>query len=184
MKKWSIGKKLFLATGLLSALIAGLGVMSLLSLGRIQGNMETAAGDLTERNRLASEIHDSSQEAFLAAKTSLLAALTNDPGRKLEFRQTELDDLAEVAGQIEKVPALQQDSSRQALERIRANRSLWLQLIPGINRMIDEGRVADAQRLSLKEVRPLYEAMNKDADLILSDGRKSMTDLRAAGEQT
>jgi methyl-accepting chemotaxis protein/methyl-accepting chemotaxis protein-1 (serine sensor receptor) len=146
--------------------------------------MDTAAGSLWDRTHVAAQIRTLTEQAFLAEKTSLVNAMVNNTEQERQWREKEIEGLNGVAGEIGKMPALTYEASRQAMERIRANQAAWRQIVPRVNELVDHGKAADAQRLSLKEVRPLYDAMSKDAALISTNIDRVMADLKTSGQQT
>ena len=185
MHKWSIGRKLFLATGLLVLLVAILGVLSLHSLGKVQGNMEFAAGPMADKIELAGQIGDVSRLLYLGEKSIIVTTWAGQDAVFAEWAGRETKGQQDLAALIAKArPMFSSAENQQRLDRLEANLAEWVKTEGKINRLLQQGKVEDAQELNVAENKPRYEVMTKDAQDMLEKVVAEMGQARDDGAAT
>jgi len=185
MRKWSIGRKLFVTTGLLMALVACLAIAGLASLSRLQGHMEYAAGDMATKVQLADQIGATTQALFLAEKCAIINAWGGEDAQVTEWERKEENAAQEIVNFIGKArPLYHVVENQQRLDRIQSNLAAWQESYPAIHKLIGEGKVEEAERLSLAENRPHYDAIVKDAQGMQDRSVQEVREVRDAGADT
>lgn len=185
MRNWSIGKKLFTATAVLALLVVGLGAVAIVSLGKVQGHMAFAAGEMSEKIQLADQLGASTQRLFLAEKSVILNAYIGDDDLVKQWKEIEIGTAADMAKLIEKSRALFKSGENQRrLTRIQSDLDGWVASFRGVHELVDQGKVEDAQRLSVQENKPRYEEITKEAADMQAKVMQEMGEARDDGAAT
>ena len=185
MRIWSIGKKLFTATAVLALLVIALGTVAIVSLGKVQGHMAFAAGEMSEKIQLADRLGASTQTLFLAEKTAILNAYTGNDELLKHWEETEVSTAAGMAELIEKSRALFKSAeNQQRLTQVQSDLDGWVVSYHKVHELIDQGKVEDAQLLSVKENKPRYEEITKEAADMQARVMKEMGEARDDGAAT
>ncbi len=185
MRNWSIGKKLFTATAVLALLVVALGAVAIVSLAKVQGHMAFAAGEMSDKIQLAGQLGASTQTLFLAEKTAILNAYTGNDELVKHWKEIEVSTAADMAKLIEKSRALFKSSeNQQRLTQIQSDLDGWVVTYRQVHQLLDQGKVEDAQLLSVKENKPRYEEITKASADMQAQVMREMGEARDDGAAT
>jgi len=173
MKAWTIGAKLFTGVSGLIALLAASSIVSLWSASAIEGRLEETSTRTARRILLAERVQAESLKLLDSEIVMILAASSGD---RL------LHDTAK-ARLAETYPALQKDleelrslmrveSGKQAAGAIRQRLNDWLTVHQEVEALLAADRFPEAQQVSLRKGRPIFEAAEKAAELIAANQEK------------
>ncbi len=185
MRKWSIGKKLFGATALLVLLIASLGVAAVMSLHRVQANVDLAAGADSEKLQLSGQLASAAHRLYLAEKSTILTTWAGQDALSAEWAERETKAEQDIAALVQKSrSAFHLTESQQHLDHVQANVLAWRQTKEKVSDLLKKGEVEKAQDVSVAENKPRYDAMVQDAEAMETRVVQEMSEARDSGQST
>jgi methyl-accepting chemotaxis protein len=183
MQNWTIGRKLFAATGVLAALLALSGATALWSASLIQARLEETGRRTARRITLAEQVKLASFKLFAAEKIIILAGFDSDNALRDQWKDRVAQTGSNLSRDIEELRSLMRlESGRQAAAALASGVDEWKRINSQVIALVEAGSFHEAQQLSLTKSRPIVEANEHAAETISANQVKFLAEDMAASD--
>jgi methyl-accepting chemotaxis protein len=163
MSQMTIGKKLTLSFAAMLAVALGLGIASLLAIGKLSSTLEESINKTARKLELALTVDVATSEMLAGQRGLYTYAYARSP--EGIARAGELFDSAATRGEraIRDIRPLLTDDDRRITSELETTLSAWRGAIAEVRRLADAGDADGALRVGNEKALPLYAAANRSS---------------------
>ena len=182
MRRWSLGKKLFIGMGALVVLIAAMGYVALNALAVVQARMDEAAGPISEKLTKSAAVMRYAQQGRAAEKGAIVSAYGKNRAGLDSYHSEENESLKELAASMDALrPLLKIVENRAALEQSTQDVAAWRKVEDDVYGLLAAGKPDKAQAVSRDEGKKHVDRIVAVAGQIIATNDKLMATARDQG---
>jgi len=153
---WTIGRKLFTGVGVLAALLIGSGINSWLQTSSGSARFDDAVKRAT-KVQLAAALRGAAKDLYAAEKVEILSGFTNDRKNSDKWKSTATSTRESIVKTTKDLEALLVTTEdRESVEKFVRLIAEMHQANDAVVALVDAGKFADAQALSIEKTLPRY----------------------------
>ena len=185
LSQMTIGKKLMIGFSVLLALMIGLGVSSVLSIGTLGNSVERAYAVDAKKLNVAGDLNAAADGMLAMDKALLLRSYSKDKAKFEANLQSFNESKAEAAKALSILKGLMvTEEGRRILEEIGHGIDSWLPLHEEMVGLAAAGQIEAAVRVHDEKIAPLIKVMDEQTDALVQQIWKVTEGVRAESKAT
>jgi len=185
LRRMTIGRRFNFSIACLMLLVAVAGGTGVWTNSRLHAGIVDLGRGAGIRLQIVLEIDRMLEAAYSAEKTMLLAAYDGDKPRFDKWDATRAKGASDAIAKIDELrPRLALESSRQALDRLRAGVEAWTKTTPDVMALMVSGKFHEGQVAYTEKGNPIREANRAAVTQMVENARTLMASTLAQADRT